>query len=129
MLLTSQNVVVVLVIEEKKDAPNRIGKENFFLQLVLRYMSLYKYILNVRSFISAFFSFGFSFFFTRRRQQEQPAVVVPSLLYVGAIVSCGSSLSKRQSCLNSFLFYLKKNIPSESDVPLAQLIKCRLSLT
>ncbi len=29
MLLTSQNVVVVLIIKEKKNAPNRIGR-NFY---------------------------------------------------------------------------------------------------
>jgi hypothetical protein len=95
MLLTSQNVVVVLVIEEKKDATNRIGKK-FFLRLVLRYMSLYKCILNARSFISAFFLFFFFFFFTQRRQQEQPPVVVssPCCMWV-------PSLPKRQSFLNS----------------------------
>jgi hypothetical protein len=62
MLVTTQNAVVVLVIETKEEVSSRIGR-NFplFLHLVLRYMSLYKYILNARPFISAFSLFFFFF--------------------------------------------------------------------
>ena len=61
MLVTTQNVVVVVGIEKKEEVLFRIGR-NFpsFLYSVLRYMSLYIYILNARAFISAFSSFSSS---------------------------------------------------------------------
>jgi hypothetical protein len=80
MLVTTQNAVVVLVIETKEEVSSRIGR-NFplFLHLVLRYMSLYKYILNARPFISAFSLFFSSLLYDDNKNNQPLSSCLVSL--------------------------------------------------
>ncbi len=73
--------------EERCTEQNRKEIFHLFHQLVLRYVSLYKCIPNVRSFISAFFpSFSSSASLLYDDNKNNPTVVVSSLLYMSAIL-------------------------------------------
>jgi hypothetical protein len=107
MLVTTQNAVVVLVIETKEEVSSRIGR-NFplFLHLVLRYMSLYKYILNARPFISAFSLFFSSLLYDDNKNSP----VLLSRLSLSLSILCGCHrllylIITRLACSTPTFFY------------------------